>query len=129
MCIRDSLKEKNIQNPKDMVKFTPDKTLEAIFEAKTNEECSMMWGHFVETFKLLMPVERFWEPGKLIAGTLGAQGKSEPTLTAAMILKPTSVACERFIYLLDELVALMCCYMDSYSRQHVQGNTLQSRQF
>ena len=57
----------------------------------------------------------FWEPGKLIAGTLGAQGKSEPTLTAAMILKPTSVACERFIYLLDELVALMCCYMDSYS--------------
>ena len=59
-------KENSLQNPKDMLKFTPDKTLEAIFEAKTNQECSMMWGHLVETFKLLMPVERFWEPGKLI---------------------------------------------------------------
>ena len=86
-----------------MLKFTPDKTLEAIFEAKTNQECSMMWGHLVETFKLLMLMERFWEPGKLIAGTLGAQGKREPT--AAMSLKPTSDACERFIYLLDELVS------------------------
>ena len=38
------LKEKNIQNPKDMLKFTPDKTLEAIFEAKTNQECSMVLG-------------------------------------------------------------------------------------
>ena len=55
----DYLKEKNIQNPKDMLKFTPDKTLEAIFEAKTNQDCSMMWGHLVGTFKLLMPVERF----------------------------------------------------------------------
>ena len=78
----------NLQNPKDMLKFTPDKTLEALFEA--NQECSMMWGHLVGTFKLLMPVERFWEPEKLIAGSLGAQGKRKPT--AAMNPKPTSDA-------------------------------------
>ena len=55
----DYLKENNLQNPKDMLKFTPDKTLEAIFEAKANRECSMMWGHLVGTFKLLMLMERF----------------------------------------------------------------------
>ena len=43
----DYLKENNLQNPKDMPRFTPDKTLEAIFEVKANQECSMMFFFFI----------------------------------------------------------------------------------
>ena len=48
------LKKKNLLTH-NVLRFTPIKTLQALFEAKANQEVSKMWGHLVRNWKLLEP--------------------------------------------------------------------------